>query len=36
MAYVALMAGTFWLFISNEWFHGKLMVIKGRYENKAR
>jgi hypothetical protein len=33
--YVALMAGTFWLFNCNAWFHGKLIGIKGRYENKA-
>jgi len=36
ICYGALMAGTFWLFICNAWFHGKLIGIKGRYENKAR
>jgi len=36
IAYVALMAVTIWLFISNESFKNKLFEIKSWYENKAR
>ena len=36
MAYLAVMAATFWLFILNGWFQNKLIGAKNRYESKAR
>jgi hypothetical protein len=34
--YAAIAAATTWLFIESDWFQGKLLGMKSRYESKLR